>query len=62
MTWQRWHLLGSALVAASFCFVFGCCIICLVYPNAPLAARMASYCFFAIVYNVGFAIVQISHM
>ncbi|KAJ3674596.1 hypothetical protein LUZ60_005212 [Juncus effusus] len=63
-----WHAGGSVLVAISFSSVFGGCIPCkILKTDSSELERFAQletigYCFFAAVFNVGWAVTQVSHM
>ncbi|KFK35213.1 hypothetical protein AALP_AA5G255200 [Arabis alpina] len=57
-----WHAAGSALVALSFSSVFGGCLACSILHNDSLGLETFSYSMFAIIFNIGWAATQVSHM
>lgn len=54
-----WHLIGTILVFVSFPFIFNVCIGC---EEADEWAQFGYYCIFVIVFQFGWACVQISHL
>ncbi|XP_068642541.1 uncharacterized protein [Aristolochia californica] len=57
-----WHGGGSVLVAISFSSVFGGCLPCKIFRAQSAALQTIGYCFFAAIFNVGWAATQVSHM
>ncbi|XP_065197424.1 major facilitator superfamily domain-containing protein 12-like [Sycon ciliatum] len=56
---KTWHLLGTFCVLISFSFIFRECIDC---ENASAWAISLYYCCFVVVFQFGWASVQISHL
>jgi len=56
---KSWHLVGTVCVLASFPFIFMSCIGC---DKAPAGVQIVYYCGFVIVFQFGWACVQISHL
>ncbi|XP_076272380.1 major facilitator superfamily domain-containing protein 12-like [Rhynchophorus ferrugineus] len=54
-----WHLLGTVCVVVSFPFIFSPCVTC---ENAPRWSQMFYYSMFIIIFQFGWAAVQISHL
>ncbi|KAI3977906.1 hypothetical protein MKX01_036746 [Papaver californicum] len=57
-----WHAAGSVLVAISFSSVFGGCIPCDIVGSNSSAMQTVGYSMFAAIFNVGWAVTQVSHM
>ncbi|KAL0271697.1 UNVERIFIED_CONTAM: hypothetical protein PYX00_008709 [Menopon gallinae] len=56
---KTWHLLGTLCVLLSFPFIFTPCIGC---GNAHVQAQMVYYGAFVVIFQFGWAAVQISHL
>ena len=56
---KSWHLVGTIMVACSLFFFWHHCIYC---SNQPLGYQVLYYSCFIIVFQVGWATVQISHL
>ncbi|XP_064608121.1 major facilitator superfamily domain-containing protein 12-like isoform X2 [Liolophura sinensis] len=56
---KTWHLIGSICVLGSFTFVFNQCITC---SHAPDWSRFIYYAPFVVIFQFGWASVQISHL
>ncbi len=56
---KLWHLIGSICVLLSFPFIFNLCLDC---ENASTAKLVAYYSGFVVVFQFGWASVQISHL
>lgn len=54
-----WHLLGTICVIGSFPFIFSPCPSC---ENSHREAQLFYYCIFVIIFQIGWAAVQISHL
>lgn len=54
-----WHLLGTVCVIGAFPFIFSPCLGC---QNSHRWAQMYYYCMFIIIFQFGWASVQISHL
>ncbi|KAB7495419.1 Major facilitator superfamily domain-containing protein 12 [Armadillidium nasatum] len=54
-----WHLMGTIFVLLSFPFIFSKCVGC---QDADERLQMVYYCFFVILFQFGWASVQISHL
>nr|CAH7727472.1 unnamed protein product [Callosobruchus chinensis] len=54
-----WHLLGVVCVLCTFPFIFAPCIGC---ENSGRSAQMFYYCMFIVIFQFGWAAVQISHL
>ncbi|WOL04223.1 hypothetical protein Cni_G12944 [Canna indica] len=59
---KLWHAGGSLLVAVSFSSVFGSCLPCKVMGSDSLTLQTIGYSTFAAIFNVGWAVTQVSHM
>ncbi|KAF3322051.1 major facilitator superfamily domain-containing protein 12-like protein [Carex littledalei] len=59
---KLWHAGGSILVAISFSSVFGGCVPCKLLKSDTSALETIGYSVFAAIFNVGWAITQVSHM
>lgn len=57
-----WHAAGSILVAISFSSVFGGCIPCDIFGSNSSTMQTVGYSMFAAIFNVGWAVTQVSHM
>ncbi|KAI3873099.1 hypothetical protein MKX03_031475 [Papaver bracteatum] len=57
-----WHAAGSILVAISFSSVFGGCIPCDILGSNSSTMQTVGYSMFAAIFNVGWAVTQVSHM
>ncbi|XP_026458139.1 major facilitator superfamily domain-containing protein 12-like isoform X2 [Papaver somniferum] len=57
-----WHAAGSILVAISFSSVFGGCIPCDIVGSNSSTMQTVGYSMFAAIFNVGWAVTQVSHM
>ena len=57
-----WHLLGTVCVFSSFSFIWYRCILCHVTHTNSLALTMVYYSVFIIIFQFGWASVQISHL
>lgn len=56
---KTWHLVGTLCVLLSFPFIFHLCIYC---DNSPQTSQMVYYSAFIIIFQFGWAAVQISHL
>lgn len=56
---KTWHLVGTLACLFSFPFIFHLCIMC---DNAPETSQMVYYAAFIIIFQFGWAAVQISHL
>ena len=56
---KSWHLIGTICVLFSFAFIFSKCIHC---EDATEYAQMVYYATFIIVFQFGWAAVQVSHL
>lgn len=56
---KTWHLIGTLCVLLSFPFIFAPCIGC---RNAHVEAQMVYYGAFVVIFQFGWAAVQISHL
>lgn len=56
---KMWHLFGTVCVFVSFPFIFNQCIYC---THAPPASQIFYYSAFIIIFQFGWASVQIAHM
>ena len=56
---KAWHLIGTICVLLSFAFIFSPCIHC---EDSSESAQMAYYAAFIVVFQFGWAAVQISHL
>ncbi|XP_020582652.1 major facilitator superfamily domain-containing protein 12-like [Phalaenopsis equestris] len=59
---KLWHGGGSILVAISFSSVFGGCLPCKIIGNNSFTLQTIGYSLFASIFNVGWAVTQVSHM
>lgn len=59
---KLWHAGGSVLVAISFSSVFGGCVPCEIMGNNSSTLQTIGYSLFAAIFNVGWAVTQVSHM
>lgn len=60
---KPWYILGTIIVPISFYFVFEECYPCrAVGSSNSVVVAIIWYCFFASLFNVGWASIQISHM
>ena len=60
---KSWHLIGTLCVLFSFLFIFLPCINCHGPPENPsTSAQMVYYSAFIIIFQFGWAAVQISHL
>lgn len=59
---KLWHAGGSILVAISFSSVFGGCLPCKILGTNSSALQTIGYSIFAAIFNVGWAVTQVSHM
>ncbi|XP_072987381.1 uncharacterized protein [Typha latifolia] len=59
---KLWHAGGSILVAISFSSVFGGCLPCKVLKSDSSMLETIGYSTFAAIFNVGWAVTQVSHM
>ncbi|KAJ4769549.1 Major facilitator superfamily protein [Rhynchospora pubera] len=59
---KLWHAGGSILVAVSFSSVFGGCVPCKLLNSDSSSLETIGYSVFAAIFNVGWAITQVSHM
>ncbi|KAG6512807.1 major facilitator superfamily domain-containing protein 12-like isoform X1 [Zingiber officinale] len=59
---KLWHAGGSLLVAVSFSSVFGSCLPCKVMGSNSTTLQTIGYSTFAAIFNVGWAVTQVSHM
>ncbi|XP_031164286.1 major facilitator superfamily domain-containing protein 12 isoform X1 [Sander lucioperca] len=57
---KSWHLLGTICVVVSFLFIFNPCLAC--NDNTPQWARILYFSPFIIVFQLGWAATQISHL
>lgn len=57
---KLWHLIGTIMVAVSLFFFWHTCLPCNV--NTPLAAKIVYFSIFIIIFQWGWASVQISHL
>ena len=56
---KAWHLIGTICVLFSFAFIFSPCIDC---DDASENVQMAYYAAFIVIFQFGWAAVQISHL
>ncbi len=56
---KLWHILGTTMVAVSLFFFWHTCLGC---ENSALAVKMVYFSIFIIIFQVGWASVQISHL
>ena len=56
---KTWHLIGTICVLLSFAFIFSPCVYC---SNASEHIQMVYYSMFIIIFQFGWAAVQISHL
>ena len=56
---KAWHLIGTFCVLFSFAFIFSPCIYCV---EAPENVHIAYYAGFIVVFQFGWAAVQVSHL
>ena len=56
---KTWHLVGTLCVLLSFPFIFHLCIFC---ENSPETSQIVYYSSFIIIFQFGWASVQISHL
>lgn len=56
---KTWHLIGTIMVAVSFFFFWHSCIYC---SNQPVGWQMLYWACFMIVFQFGWASVQVSHL
>jgi len=56
---KSWHLIGTICVVCSFPFIFLCCLGC---TGSAEWVQLIYYCLFAVVFQYGWASVQISHL
>uniref|UniRef100_A0A0E0EDJ4 Major facilitator superfamily (MFS) profile domain-containing protein n=1 Tax=Oryza meridionalis TaxID=40149 RepID=A0A0E0EDJ4_9ORYZ len=59
---KLWHAGGSILVAISFSSVFGSCLPCKLTGTISSTMETVGYSTFAAIFNVGWAVTQVSHM
>ncbi|PKA57422.1 hypothetical protein AXF42_Ash013610 [Apostasia shenzhenica] len=59
---KLWHAGGSILVAISFSSVFGGCLPCKIFGINSSVLQTIGYSIFAAIFNVGWAVTQVSHM
>ncbi|PKU86643.1 major facilitator superfamily domain-containing protein 12 [Dendrobium catenatum] len=59
---KKWHAGGSILVAISFSSVFGGCLPCKIIGKNSSTLQTIGYSLFAAIFNVGWAVTQVSHM
>ncbi|KAK8961726.1 hypothetical protein KSP40_PGU015043 [Platanthera guangdongensis] len=59
---KLWHAGGSILVAISFSSVFGGCVPCEIMGISSAILQTIGYSLFAAIFNVGWAVTQVSHM
>ena len=59
---KLWNAGGAILVSICFLGVFSFCVACAISPSVSSAEKTASFAFFASMFNVGWAAVQVSHM
>ncbi|XP_009408462.2 uncharacterized protein LOC103990896 [Musa acuminata AAA Group] len=59
---KLWHAGGSFLVAVSFSSVFGSCLFCKIIGSNSPTLQTIGYSIFAAIFNVGWAVTQVSHM
>lgn len=59
---KLWHAGGSILVAISFSSVFGGCVPCEIMGISSATLQTIGYSLFAAIFNVGWAVTQVSHM
>ncbi|KAK1552656.1 hypothetical protein Q3G72_020981 [Acer saccharum] len=57
-----WHAAGSVFVAVLFSSVFGGCLPCKIFGTSSVLVETRSYCVIAVVFNLGWAATQVSHM
>ena len=57
-----WHLIGTVCVFISFSFIWYRCLLCTVTKSDSLALEMVYYSVFIIIFQFGWASVQISHL
>ncbi|KAJ3673828.1 hypothetical protein LUZ60_005820 [Juncus effusus] len=57
-----WHFGGSLLVAISFSSVFGGCLLCTILKTNSYSVQTIGYSIFAVIFNIGWAATQVSHM
>ncbi|XP_075944391.1 major facilitator superfamily domain-containing protein 12 isoform X3 [Anarhichas minor] len=57
---KAWHLFGTVCVVVSFPFLFNRCLAC--NDNAPPQAQMLYYIPFVLIFQLGWAATQISHL
>ena len=58
-----WHLIGTICVFLSFSFIWGKCYLCDINSNTKsLAFEIIYYSFFIVIFQFGWASVQISHL
>lgn len=56
---KTWHLVGTLCVLLSFPFIFHLCIFC---ENSPEKSQIVYYSAFIVIFQFGWAAVQISHL
>ena len=56
-----WYYVGIVFVAGSFTFMFQPCRLCQAFGRSELMT-FANYAFFGIIFNIGWAMCQVSHM
>lgn len=54
-----WHLIGSVCVIIAFPFIFSSCVQC---STSPKTAQLFYYSMFVIIFQFGWASIQISHL
>ncbi|KAG0484080.1 hypothetical protein HPP92_012164 [Vanilla planifolia] len=59
---KLWHAGGSVLVAISFSSVFGGCLPCEIMGSDSSVLQTIGYSLFAAIFNIGWAVTQVSHM
>ena len=60
---KPWYIVGTLIVPVSFFFVFEDCYPCnAVSESSKVVVAIIWYCFFASLFNIGWASIQISHM
>ena len=60
---KSWHLIGTLLVMVSFPFLFSPCLACSSdQPDPSQTTQLAYFAVFAVIFQFGWAAVQISHL
>lgn len=56
------YFIGCIFVLVAFLFMFGMCLVCDIWPDEGETGLLIYFCVAAILYNIGFALVQVPHM